>query len=245
MGIHGGRKERELNPETGRYYRQATSYDEKTKLHYRTDAGELHIIRTLGQYNGFDVKGRVVLDVGANIGSFSRWALDHGAKHVHGYEPSPDTFEILKKNKVADMTITHAAILGDRKPTIPLYLSHTMPADNTIRPRRGRQAVEVPARCFWDELSKNKPSAVKLDAEGVEYDIMVKPFPKYVEEFAVEIHIGNPKKIALTKQLLSHFLDWNVQKRFRLDWRMTTVIISRKRLGLGSLGKYLETVPSW
>lgn len=41
----------------------------------------------------------VILDIGANVGSFAAWALNRwpGA-HVHCYEPLPDNFALLKKN---------------------------------------------------------------------------------------------------------------------------------------------------
>jgi hypothetical protein len=41
----------------------------------------------------------VILDIGANVGSFAAWALGRwpGA-HIHCYEPLPDNFVLLQKN---------------------------------------------------------------------------------------------------------------------------------------------------
>ena len=45
-------------------------------------------------------RGSVILDVGANIGIFSLFALQtcHGDALVHGFEPIPATFQCLEKN---------------------------------------------------------------------------------------------------------------------------------------------------
>jgi FkbM family methyltransferase len=41
----------------------------------------------------------VILDIGANVGSFAAWALQRWPGcHVHCYEPLPDNFALLKKN---------------------------------------------------------------------------------------------------------------------------------------------------
>ena len=41
----------------------------------------------------------VILDIGANVGSFAAWALKRWPGcHVHCYEPLPDNFVLLKKN---------------------------------------------------------------------------------------------------------------------------------------------------
>ena len=46
-------------------------------------------------------KGDIVVDCGANVGVFTRRALDAGAKLVVAIEPAPDNLECLRRN-VAD-----------------------------------------------------------------------------------------------------------------------------------------------
>jgi len=43
-------------------------------------------------------KGDVVIDVGANIGLYSKYAIDNGASKVICFEPDPDNGEMLKEN---------------------------------------------------------------------------------------------------------------------------------------------------
>lgn len=47
--------------------------------------------------SGFSVKGHSVLDIGAHIGVFARYALAQGSS-VIAYEPEPDNFELLSQN---------------------------------------------------------------------------------------------------------------------------------------------------
>ena len=48
---------------------------------------------------GLDIKeGDIVLDCGANVGIFSKFALDKGAQHVYSFECDPSVFELLKLN---------------------------------------------------------------------------------------------------------------------------------------------------
>ena len=60
-----------------------------------------HVQKVLG--GEYDIPYRhsapVILDIGANVGSFAAWALKRwpGA-HVHCYEPLPDNFALLKRN---------------------------------------------------------------------------------------------------------------------------------------------------
>ena len=42
--------------------------------------------------------GDVVLDCGANVGTFTRTALRHGARLVIGFEPAPENIEVYRRN---------------------------------------------------------------------------------------------------------------------------------------------------
>ena len=57
--------------------------------------------------------GDIVLDVGANIGAFTLFAAQHGAR-VYAYEPIPATFELLQRNILLHgfEKIAHARNIG-------------------------------------------------------------------------------------------------------------------------------------
>ena len=73
---------------------------------YWTVPGDRFLKFTLGEekleiYDGEDVAvrpGDVVLDCGANVGVFTRTALNRGARLVVAIEPSPRTVECLRRN---------------------------------------------------------------------------------------------------------------------------------------------------
>lgn len=53
------------------------------------------------QYAGYrvsDLIGKTVVDVGAHIGAFTRYAYNLGAKEIHSYEAWVENFEVLQKN---------------------------------------------------------------------------------------------------------------------------------------------------
>jgi FkbM family methyltransferase len=69
----------------------------------------------------------VVIDVGANIGSFTIYAAIAGAKKVYSFEPSLEAFETLSRNvavnQLADVvTPIHKAVTGRSSDVIPFPL---------------------------------------------------------------------------------------------------------------------------
>ena len=52
----------------------------------------------LQQYNWFDVKGKNVVDIGANIGDTAIYFALKGAKHVYAFEPYPYSYNLAIKN---------------------------------------------------------------------------------------------------------------------------------------------------
>jgi FkbM family methyltransferase len=214
--------------------------DPTTGIWHRPDAGEDFILKEQSYYSPMDVKGREVMDVGANIGSFAIKALNAGAKWVYCYEPFPETFTVLKKNQKQCMSLHEIALVGDNRTTIDLYLSKRFPAAHSTVPRRGREKLEVKAANFRKELDSLKPTALKIDCEGTEYEFGLENLPDYVEEIGMELHLFN-KDMAKQAIALTHaFKDWNYHKRFRFNWNTTMLIISRTRPGKGVVQDLLK-----
>lgn len=60
-------------------------------------------------HNGFSLQGHeVMLDIGAHIGVFCRYALSAGCKKVIAYEPESDNFKLLEQNLMCDSTNSKA-----------------------------------------------------------------------------------------------------------------------------------------
>ena len=116
----------------------------------------------------------VILDIGANVGSFAAWALKRwpGA-HVHCYEPLPNNFALLKKNPGSlegqSVSLNNFAI-GD--PSLKnLYLGRNNCGEASFYDvgEQTTDAVEVETRA---PSVLPKAHIMKIDTEGSEVDIL-------------------------------------------------------------------------
>ena len=110
----------------------------------------------------------IIADIGGYIGEYSIWASKI-AKKVYTYEPTPNTFKILKKNKKKNMEIYNYAVVGDDKKTVNLYISQGIGATNSItKTIRKKGNIEVNAIKY--EAAIKDATVVKIDVEGAEYE---------------------------------------------------------------------------
>ena len=147
----------------------------------------------------------VILDIGANVGSFSAWALKRWpGSHVHCYEPLPDNFALLKKNlgslEGQSVSLNNFAI-GD--PSLKnLYLGRNNCGEASFYDVGEQSAVTV-------EVETRAPSVlpkahiVKIDTEGSEIDILSRMPSLDFDVIMLEYHSeANRRKV---EELLSDF----------------------------------------
>lgn len=151
-----------------------------------------------------------VIDLGANIGSFTIAAAIMGAKKIVAVEPHPDTLILLKNNLETNkefftepVTLFEGAVMGNGEEKAPLYIcndpygsgSHTLSLDVTDNPE-GFKHIEVKVTSL-DELIKNTIGDVdtidflKLDIEGAEYEVLMtcQSLPR-IRQISMEWHHG-------------------------------------------------------
>lgn len=113
----------------------------------------------------------IVADIGAYVGEYSIYAAKR-VKKVYSYEASPDTFEVLTKNRRANMEIYHKAVVGGDEETVELYLSKGIGATNSIVKKQSKAgSVKVDAINYVDALKD--ATVVKIDVEGAEYTYQI------------------------------------------------------------------------
>ena len=116
--------------------------------------------------------GMTVVDVGANIGIYSAYMAKIVGKEgrVYAFEPSPHTFNLLKKyNKNLNVTLVQAAV-GDTTGRITLYLSDKLNVDHhTYETDEVRQKIDVPSCRLDDYLKNEKVDFIKMDIQGFEH----------------------------------------------------------------------------
>ncbi len=147
------------------------------------------------------IKGSVVLDLGANCGGFTKMALNLGAKKVIAVEPCPYNFDVLKINAHSAFNI-NSAISEKKENKTNFYYSDSKRSSSSSCTLERRNysglSIEVDSLNINEVLKKYKPSVIKMDMEGKEYDILdaMSTVPKYVKEFALEVHRFSQKYTA-------------------------------------------------
>src|SRR5262245_1359585 len=120
--------------------------------------------------------GDVVLDCGANIGVFTRLALDRGAKLVVAIEPAPENIESLKRNFKTEIAarkvIVYEKGVWDKDDVLLLKRDpHNTAADSFVMLKDGSQGVQAPLTTIdklVTELKLDAVNYVKFDIEGAE-----------------------------------------------------------------------------
>lgn len=198
-----------VNQENGRFYvndaegnvvvkEVPLSISKKHQLYYRKDTSDLNMLKeSWKDYINVDCKDRVVMDCGSNIGGFISKACIDGALSVHAYEPENFNFDVLSKNVSilkekfnTQIEIINSALVGSDVSNIAFNISgaKTSACSGSIIKTRRSIPLTVKAVNFWSELDRIRPSIVKMDIEGGEYDILTQDFPDYVKEVALELH---------------------------------------------------------
>jgi len=149
----------------------------------------------------------IVLDVGANCGSFTYSILPKKPKHVYCVEPSNSICETLKKNVQQDnVTIINKAISFTEEINIDI------PNDGVyIYHNKGTKYSTTTFRKLIQEHQIEKVDFLKFDCEGGEYSIFTPDNQKYIQEniknFAGEWHISDHKSsIEYFKIFRDHYL---------------------------------------
>lgn len=137
-----------------------------------SDRAERKVLRELVK------PGMVVVDVGANIGIYTRYLANRtGARGaVHAFEPSRVNFKRLQDNVCSATTVTIVeAAVGDHSGTAELFLSNKTNVDHRLFDSgEERRRVEVPLVCLDDYFpTGSKVDFIKIDVQGHEYSVLL------------------------------------------------------------------------
>ena len=168
----------------------------KEPMYGRVGTYDEYVMKEISKsYGMLAVEGKVVVDIGANIGCFTRWALEHGAKKVIAIEPEPNNFKMLELNTQGyeNVVCLNAAITPEPMGKIALYLapSGKNPGNSSVHARRGRTGVEVNTIHVGAVFSGHPDiNVAKIDCEGAEYGLMPELTKYPLEQMALEYHIN-------------------------------------------------------
>lgn len=123
----------------------------------------------------------VVLDCGANYGSFVRICLRQGVRKVIAIEPDPLNVEALRRNFAREIETGQVVIVGKgvwhEDATLPMYAYRASVLDSFVMPQRREAGTEKPRRVnlplttidsIVEELRLQAVTFIKMDIEGAE-----------------------------------------------------------------------------
>jgi FkbM family methyltransferase len=121
--------------------------------------------------------GNIVLDCGANVGVFTRVALDRGARTVVAIEPAPENLESLRRNfpkEIADgRVIVYPKGVWDKDDMLTLRRdpANTAADSFVILKDKNESSLQVPLTTIDKlaaELKLERVDYIKMDIEGAE-----------------------------------------------------------------------------
>lgn len=147
----------------------------------------------------------IVLDIGANIGAFTRLAYEEGASRIIAIEPEPSNADMWRKNRCLmpehDIEFFQAAVVPASQfvdgQSVHLFVNvEKNKGLHSLLEYRGRDTIEV-STISWEYLLAKQPTVVKVDIEGGEFLLDWSSLPRSIRTLAVEIHLmkkGNREK---------------------------------------------------
>jgi FkbM family methyltransferase len=146
-------------------------------------------------------KGLRVVDIGANLGSFTIW-LSQAAKvdEAFCFEPEPDSFRLLQFNLSRNnCAFAHAleSAVGGRSRTGQITLKQDSPGGTNIytpAPGGGQpqgRAIQIVALSEWLSQTPRAFDLLKMDCEGSEWEIVRQTSPTDLARFraiVAEVH---------------------------------------------------------
>lgn len=151
-------------------------------------------------------KGSEILDIGANIGAYSIYAMRNGASRVYAYEPSRESYALLQKNIEAngfqDNIITfRLAVSGKDGEIIASPVESSCRNKTFSQEARPPNSDLIPTTSLGIILIANELKAidcVKIDCEGAEYAIVLESpddLWRRIGEVRMEYHRGRKEDL--------------------------------------------------
>jgi FkbM family methyltransferase len=148
-----------------------------------------------------DFTDKVCLDLGGNVGGFTKVAIDGGAKAVYTVECDIRNYEKMAESFADEpkANIIHAAVSDSTAQTIRIFKGNSQQAHCSVSiMKRSKFADydEVTNVHISTLLKKYQPDIIKIDIEGAEYQIIEFVEAYQPEALFVELHMGKVKQYA-------------------------------------------------
>jgi FkbM family methyltransferase len=158
------------------------------------------------------LKGREVVDVGANVGDTALYFILHGARKVIAVEPLPNAAKYIEENAtlngVSDKLRVVSAALGSKPASVPC--DYDILLSGGFSTLKGNGLCKVPGITLGDLLNMvDDPYLLKMDCEGCEAEAILGPEREKLRAFEhiiFETHpyitgVSNDKLLASLREL--------------------------------------------
>ena len=189
-------------------------------LHVRHNLSDFHMIDEIWAYRKYDyfgyrvARGDIVVDIGANIGTFSVYAAKMcGAARVLAFEPFPDNYRMLAKNaqdnNLHNVTCVNHGVAGSRGRRV-LALHPLDNGSHSLVLGSFERTIEIECSTLddiFEQFSLVKIDYLKLDCEGAEYEILERSPARLMQirRISMETHTIPGRKAEDLRDLLSRY----------------------------------------
>ena len=124
-----------------------------------------------------DFTDKVCLDLGGNVGGFTKVAIDGGAKAVYTVECDIRNYEKMAESFADEpkANIIHAAVSDSTAPSIRIYKGNSQQAHCSVSIMKRSKFTdydEVINIHISELLKKYQPDIIKIDIEGADFDAL-------------------------------------------------------------------------
>ncbi|MBR9699275.1 FkbM family methyltransferase [Candidatus Woesearchaeota archaeon] len=150
-----------------------------------------------------------IIDIGANIGSFTVFAAKQKETKVFSFEPMPDNFRMLDKNVKANnlhnVQVFPTAVSG-KKTKVKVFRGEKSGMHSMYGSGKEYETVQTTTiKEIMDHHNIKRCGFLKLDCEGAEYEILMstpKGYLKRIKNIALEYHdVGTARRDELVEFL--------------------------------------------
>lgn len=190
------------------------------ELNAQEDVDKSMILESIVNYDIPNIiyENKTCLDLGTNIGSFAKIALERGAKMIYGVECDHRNYSIASNNFASELkvNIIHAAVSGSEEETLQIYKSNA-------KSNHSSTSIRKRIKTFMEyDLVKNyhikklldhvQPEILKIDIEGAEYDIIESVIEYHPDVLFIELHGNNQNTKDAISRISAMYKNYNIDE---------------------------------
>ncbi len=172
------------------------NYDSKKQLNNTLGMIKEQFIEE--QYRWLDVKGKDVIDIGANIGDSAIYFALKGAKRVYAFEPYPYSYGIamqnIKLNKLQDKITLLNVGCGGKEGKIKINAEYKNMGSTDLKNFKNGTNINITTlRDILKRFEITGEVVLKIDCEGCEYGVLLETKNSDLRRFKqiqIEYHYG-------------------------------------------------------